>query len=538
MDLQLTPQVVPFAGAAIVLALLLHVAWSHRRDPVARWFAATLISLIVWAAGYCFEIMATGLDGKILFANIEFLGVATVSICWWEMVRRYLDFRGFPKVLTGFLWMLAAATMAVAFLNPGGVFRGTPHVITGEAPFPVLHADYGLWYYWVLIPVTGLLNTWTLLALALATIRAKRLYRRQFALLFAALAVPLVANIWYVFDLPPWQDYNLTVAASGLSGLLMGVGLFRWRLFNIIPLAHDRVIENLADGVIVVDQSGCIIDMNPSAQRTTGLSSDDVLGRTAAEALSAHPVIVEALSSVSAAPVGASRQDMVIKNSGISTYFALSASPVTSHRGKALGATVIMHDITEHVRLFEQARELANKDDLTGISNRRHFFELALKEFGRARRYGKPASVVLFDIDHFKAVNDTLGHRAGDRLLRELAQVCRRELRDSDIIGRVGGEEFAVILPETGMDVALEVADRLREAAAAMVMASDRDDSKAQVAITISLGVAELKISRAGVPESLDSVYERADRALYQAKDLGRNTVVGSKEAPSLRAVV
>ena len=483
--------------------------------------------------------MATGVDGKVLFANVQFLGVATVSVCWWEMIRRYLGLKWIPRLVTTALWLLAAATIVIAFTNPGHIFRGTPSIISGEAPFPILHADYGRWYSWVLVPETGLLNAVVLFLLARGAILAKRFYRRQFMLLFVALLVPLLGCGFYVFGLSIWKDYNLTVALSGLSGLLMGVGLFRWRLFSIIPLAHDRVIENLADGVLVVDREDRIIDLNSAAERIMGILRDNVFGQPASDVLVSYPVLLEVLAAPDGDPAaGASRHDMIIKRNGIAGYFALSSSRVTSHRGEPLGATVVMHDITERVRLFEQARELANKDDLTGLPNRRHFFEITTKEFDRARRYRKPVSLMLFDIDHFKQVNDSHGHRAGDRLLHELGQTCRRELRSSDVIGRVGGEEFAVLLPETELDVAMEVANRIREATEALGVTSDQGDRRDTVKVTISIGVAQLNYGRLGGSECLDSVYERADRALYQAKGLGRNAVVASNEPPALRAVV
>jgi diguanylate cyclase (GGDEF)-like protein/PAS domain S-box-containing protein len=538
MDFQFTPHILPFAGAASVLALLLHVAWNDRRDPVARWFAATLAALTIWAGAYCFEILAVGVQDKIFFANVQFLGIATVSVCWWEMIRRYLDLREIPKAVTVALWLIAAATIIVAFANPGHIFRGVPSIVSGEAPFPILHADYGPWYSWVLIPETGILNAIVLFLLARAAIRAKRFYRRQFALLFFALFVPLLGSAMYVLGLSVWPDYNLTVALSGLSGLLMGVGLFRWRLFSIIPLAHDRVIETMTDGVIVADREDRIIDLNGSAERIMNLRRDDVFGRAASEVLASYPVLLEVLASPDGDPVGASRHDMVIRRNGIASYFALSSSKITGRHGDPLGSTVIMHDITQRVRLFEQARELANKDDLTGLPNRRHFFELTTREFDRARRYHKPLSLLVFDVDHFKQVNDTYGHRTGDRLLRDLAQACRRELRSSDVIGRVGGEEFAVLLPETELDVATEVAHRLREATESIRVASDQDERRDSATVTISVGVAQLEGGRQGDSETLDSLYERADRALYRAKGLGRNAVVASNETPVLRAVV
>ncbi|MBC7292566.1 MAG: GGDEF domain-containing protein, partial [Thermoleophilia bacterium] len=157
-----------------------------------------------------------------------------------------------------------------------------------------------------------------------------------------------------------------------------------------------------------------------------------------------------------------------MEKNGVKRHFSLSTSAVTTRRGQPLGRAVVIHDITEKVRLLEQARELANHDDLTGLANRRHFLGLAVRELERSRRYGSALSLIFFDVDHFKEINDTFGHRAGDLVLQKLALVCRSALRQSDILGRLGGEEFAVLLPETALEEAAEVAERLRATIASM----------------------------------------------------------------------
>jgi diguanylate cyclase (GGDEF)-like protein/PAS domain S-box-containing protein len=537
IDLTYTPHILPFAAAILVLALLLHIAWNNRRDPVAHWFALTLVSIIVWGTGYCFEIMATTLAGKIFFANIQFLGVATVSICWWEMVRRYLDLRRIPRVIPFFLWSVAAATIVLAFLNPGGVFRDIAFIVSDEAPFTVLHAGYGPWYYWVFMPVTFLLNVWSLLVLARAMVKAQRFYRHQFALLLVALSLPLLGTVYYFLRLPPWPDYNPTIILCGVSGISVAIGLTRWRLFNILPLAHDRVVENLIDGVIVIDREGRIIELNHAAERITRLSRSELFARPFEEALAEYPVLIEALKATRDKVSGAFRRDMVIKRDQVISHFSLNVSTITSHRDEILGCTLVMHDITERVRLLEQARDLANRDDLTGLPNRRHFFELAHKELSRARRYQKEVSLLLFDVDFFKDVNDVHGHRAGDRFLQSLARVCRRTLRDTDIIGRVGGEEFAVLLPETGLEDAVDAANRLREAVQTIHVVPSQESPTAPLSVTISVGVAEFVSPPEGPAETFDSVYERADRALYEAKASGRNAVVAAAQTPVLHTV-
>lgn len=165
----------------------------------------------------------------------------------------------------------------------------------------------------------------------------------------------------------------------------------------------------------------------------------------------------------------------------------------------------------------EQLSLMARTDELTGLPNRRAFFESAEAERARAVRYGSELAVLMIDIDHFKAVNDTYGHRAGDLVLQHLGQTCIGVLRGVDVLGRVGGEEFAVLLPETGLPAAAEVAGRLR---AAVEEARVALPEGAPLRITVSVGVAGLQGE-----ETLDTLVSRADTALYEAKRGGRNCV-------------
>jgi diguanylate cyclase (GGDEF)-like protein/PAS domain S-box-containing protein len=172
----------------------------------------------------------------------------------------------------------------------------------------------------------------------------------------------------------------------------------------------------------------------------------------------------------------------------------------------------------ELLQAFAREQHLARIDELTQLMNRRHFFELAAHEFAIAQRYNRPLSVILFDIDRFKLVNDSLGHQAGDQVLTLLAQMASAQMRDSDVLARYGGEEFILLLAECNGQQAVSVAEKLRQTISARPLARFTGD----VNITISAGVAE----RLRSADSLDQLIQRADQALYLAKAAGRNRVV------------
>lgn len=166
------------------------------------------------------------------------------------------------------------------------------------------------------------------------------------------------------------------------------------------------------------------------------------------------------------------------------------------------------------VTMRQEILKLATVDPLTGAANRRHFFERASEHLAMNRRRLTPLSVLAADIDHFKAINDGRGHAGGDAALQRFAETCRAELRPMDLLGRLGGEEFAVLLPDTSASGALAVAERLRAAVAALA-------SDAGGPMTVSIGVAEVP---AGA-ETIDPALAAADGALYRAKARGRNRV-------------
>jgi diguanylate cyclase (GGDEF)-like protein len=183
------------------------------------------------------------------------------------------------------------------------------------------------------------------------------------------------------------------------------------------------------------------------------------------------------------------------------------------------GQVAIALDNSRRVEIMEKQ---AVTDELTGLYNRRAFADVGEKEVGRARRYRRPLSLILFDIDHFKNVNDTYGHPVGDHVLRLLTKLVTRTTRSTDHVCRYGGEEFIVLMPEAGHDEGLAMADRLRLEISRMTIVAA---GTGEIALTVSCGVAELRPDDPG--EDLDGLIARADRAMYQAKAAGRNTVRG-----------
>lgn len=203
-------------------------------------------------------------------------------------------------------------------------------------------------------------------------------------------------------------------------------------------------------------------------------------------------------------------------------YQNVTILPLRSTTGETDHVCLIIYDVTGvavNKRQLESAnaqlQELAQRDGLTGLLNRRHWEQCLEHEFARHLRYDTSTSLVIFDIDHFKSVNDSYGHQTGDEVIREVARITRQLARETDCAGRYGGEEFVVLLPDTDLEGARQFAERLRQAVERL-----RVDHEGQsLGFTISLGVACIDD---GMTEH-GALVERADKALYQSKETGRN---------------
>ncbi len=178
----------------------------------------------------------------------------------------------------------------------------------------------------------------------------------------------------------------------------------------------------------------------------------------------------------------------------------------------------LTEEIKQRELLEAHLRVLATTDPLTGLYSRLHFFELSQREVRRLLRKDGPLSLVVIDLDEFKDINDRFGHPAGDEALKQFADICRSNLRETDIAGRLGGEEFAVLLPDTGVEHARDLSDRLRKKLADTPLRLDGEE----ITLTASFGVTSVKAGDDGLRDA----YQRADKALYRAKAQGRNQVV------------
>lgn len=279
----------------------------------------------------------------------------------------------------------------------------------------------------------------------------------------------------------------------------------------------DALIESVPGAFFVVDPGGNYVRWNSYLNRLTGLTDAQLLHMPSLLTIQEEDRPIAAATMKESFETGYSKAELHILTRDRGSRVFL----MTARRFKVEDSFYLVGVGVDTTDRHADAQELELKaftDPLTGLANRGHFMEMAELELDRSRRYGHPLSLWMLDIDHFKNVNDTYGHHAGDLALQSLVDISNKVLRDMDIMGRVGGEEFAVLLPETDTEQALLVAERLRQKIAAAEVLLEQGKP---VRYTVSIGVATLGENEAGI----DALLHRADQALYRAKRTGRDKV-------------
>jgi PAS domain S-box-containing protein len=268
------------------------------------------------------------------------------------------------------------------------------------------------------------------------------------------------------------------------------------RLYRSI---HDNVQEAIFQ-VRVDGDDFVYVGNNPRHEQSTGLTGERLRGARPRDILPsevAEDVVANYRRCV--AERRTIRYEEELDLPAGRRHWATSLAPVFNDAAEIEMIVGLSVDVTEQKHAEAELRRLATTDVLTGLANRRHFLERAAQELGRVRRYDTPSTFIMLDIDHFKRINDTWGHATGDCVLRRMATVLEAAVRETDLVGRLGGEEFGVLLPESGLDAALALAERF----------------------SASFGVTLLHAD----DESVDMPMARADAALYAAKFAGRNRV-------------
>lgn len=338
------------------------------------------------------------------------------------------------------------------------------------------------------------------------------IYRRQLGVVIAGAGVTWLNSFIFIAGLSPFSNADNTPFSFTLASFAFAYALLRYRMLDIVPVARDTLIEGMSDGVLVLDANNRIVDLNPEAEKLLSASSTETIGKPVEEVFSQQAEVAQAFLEVTQTRIE------VATGKDSNTHLDVQISPLFDKKKNFIGRLVVWRDISRLKQIQTDLEKLATQDPLTQAYNRRHFYTLAEVEIQRSLRSHTPFSVILVDIDHFKSVNDKYGHKAGDEALVHFTKVCVHNLRKVDVFARFGGEEFAIVLPEAGLDQAKETAERIRKIVESTILNIDEH----QFNITASFGISTF----VNKSDTLELLLQKADKALYTAKHEGRNRVI------------
>lgn len=689
--LQFSVAIIPSALAGLLSIFTASRLWKRRTAPGATPMALLFLSVAIYSFGSAMETVFIDLELKIFWIQLEYMGIAWITVFWLLFCLRYSNYQR-PTTENFYLifsW-IPTATVILAYSNQYHHLMWSNLSLRNVQGITILVQEYGVWFRVNAVYSYGLFLVGFFI-LVQNYFRTPRALRQQTLLIILAGLIPGFTTYITLTMGNPFPLINLTALSFLFMGLIIVFVVYYHRLLDIVPIARDTTIENMRDGIIVIDLKDRIVDINPSGEKIVQATLPEVVGKPAGEVLS------DLTNWITSSKEGRTPVKIITTGQGPSKkIYVLNQIPLSDIQGALIGYTIIFHDNTEshilnrslkdqadrlavlyeigkaitstlkiedlleliftqlsrvissdayfvalylpesneldirilidqdkrypaiqvdanqgvsswivehkkpllihdlreelenlqvkpilvgekrlsrswlgvpllvdeeligllavtsyapnifsdadqllmeqisqqaalaiqNARHYEEADKQAKLDSLTGVSNHKHFIEMLYLETEKALDAMMPISLIMLDIDHFKIYNDTYGHMVGDEVLRLTVQAIRSHIKKTDTVGRWGGEEFGIVLPNATITQANMVANRIRRTLSELPLFNIEGQTVPKP--TISQGIATIPDHTT----SADDLVIIADRALYRAKDRGRDQVAVGKPSP------
>lgn len=473
-------------------------------------FGFMAISVALYSAGYALELVSTSLDFMMLFNAIQYLGLPFLGMLWLLIAIQITSNKNKIKpFIIILILIIPVITIILRYTSEHhNLFYINPYVLD-NGKYLLLGFGKGIGYY--------IFNIFTLACILFASIlyikqagTTKGNRRIQASIMSSAVILPLILTVISIAEASGGLD--LTPIGISVSTILLLIGLYKYHLLNPVEFARTKVFEWSNTAMLVLDTKLSLLDLNPMAKKVFPEYTSQKIHQNITDTLDKQGRIAFAVGSKKPCT-------MEIQNGGIVHNYQIKISLLYDNEPNKIGYLVSLNDITHQMDIMNEMSKAAATDSLTGVFIRKTFDERAEHEIKRAFRNKTPISLLMLDIDNFKKVNDTFGHPEGDETLKMLADICLDNIREIDMLGRMGGDEFIILLSETSLDKARVVAQRIKEKTEQACLQFEDNN----IHITVSIGiVCKEQISSATTVKSL---YKHVDTALYNAKNSGRNCI-------------
>ena len=463
--------------------------------------------IILYLFGHLLELTSTNAEEAYTGVKVLYVGASFVATFAFFFVSDFCDIKihfGLVKAPLVLLSFVTAILMATTKFH---------HLV---------YIDYGFDSTYINNlsftpgPLYSIINTYPAACLILAMVvllyqlkKWKAKYRKQIIIFIVCIAIPFIADgIYHISIIAGINEHRIYFTPISLAAmsLFLYLGVIRFNIFEIISMATVTAMEHIREGFILVDENDNYLSSNPAAVKIL----PEIKKLAKGESIFTVMYWPHDLDTLKSEQIEFTTVDEGLK------YFRASVSPVYSKNKALMAKMILIGEVTDSVNLMKELENAAYIDSLTGIYNRKHFYELANADIERALRMNQSIYTAMLDLDFFKNVNDTYGHAAGDIVLKTTAGVIRQTIRTYDLLCRYGGEEFVLLITDLDAPEAFNLMERIREDMELTTTCYEGLEIK----ITCSIGLAKFIEA-----DTLETSIKKSDEALYVAKNSGRNLV-------------
>jgi diguanylate cyclase (GGDEF)-like protein/PAS domain S-box-containing protein len=532
MIIHIHPYVILSTLSAFITFIASLISW-RRSAPGSLMLSLLLLSMTVWSGVYATRWMNISLDMKIFWFNLMYVGISGLPTFFLLFVLAFTHNDVWLTKRTLFLLAIQPILSTLLFwTNPYHHLFYLSLDIVQENGFMIVDFVRGPWYLMNILYSYAVIGI-AFLVLSQSALRWSPIYLNQYRLILIGSLLPWAASAYSELNFSQWHGLDLAPLMFGLSGIIYVFAIIHTHFMDLIPIARSHLIENMRDGVLVLDVQNRIVDINPAMENFVEGKIATYIGKNAFDVFQLW------METTDLFPDGTETRIELKVPKDPSRYLDLQVTRLQDRSQLLNGRLIVFRDITERKQverrlryandrlqgqlieiglLQSKLREQAIRDPLTNLFNRRYLEETLDRELSRAARENYPVCIIMIDIDHFKRINDTYGHEAGDLVLKAIADALAEHSRRGDFACRYGGEEFVIAMPNINLETAYERAENLRQSLNLLSVPYEYYN----LSVTISMGIACFPENG----QTRETVLRAADQAMYAAKEAGRDHIL------------
>ncbi|MBV7275705.1 diguanylate cyclase [Clostridium sp. PL3] len=511
---------------AVTLVAISVFIFKRRNIPGVKTFIVCILLVAVWNALDAVNLLLNSMNSKIIWFGIKMAFIVYIPAVWLMTILGLMyDARNFKNKINLLLIIPTITAIVVLTLRYNNWFSYNFY-LEPVGKYKILMFSKGFWL-WINASYNYLLNAVSIGILIKSVFSRQYARKKQAIIMIIGMFFPIVTDILFIGNINIYNNLDTTSISFCISVIVGVYGMIRYKFMDIVVIAREYVFEDMNELMIVLDENKKIVDMNRKALEMLNVNISRVIGMPINQ-------IIGEIDKYNFYDLKESSLKIHLKNKILdknADYYG-SLSAIKKYKNYIVGYLILLYDITELVTAQNELKQVNNelirlnerlyidsiKDELTKVSNKKYITELLQNEIKNVIRNCTYLSIAMVDIDHFKKVNDNYGHLIGDKVLEKVAELINIELDVKGKVGRFGGEEFLILLPNTQLKVGYEICDKIRYKISKYKFECNK------LSITISVGITELKYD-----DNINSLIKRADDCLYRAKHNGRNRVEASE---------